>query len=60
MAAMLKLRRCSLLCGHTHYHGVGNYHRPHPPQGSMERYERGNPVRFRNLWIRPLSEYDLP
>lgn len=57
---MLKLRRCSLLPGHTHYRGGGNYHQPLPPRGCIERYEHGNPVRFRNLCIRPRGEYDQP
>jgi hypothetical protein len=26
--------------------------------GFIELYEHGNPVRFRNIWIRPLHEYD--
>jgi hypothetical protein len=46
------------LWGNTPYRGVGNYNRPHPPRGFIELYEHGNPVRFRNIWIRPLHEYD--
>ena len=46
------------LWGNTPYRGVGNYDQPHPPQGYIELYEHGNPVRFRNIWLRPLGEYD--
>ena len=28
--------------------------------GGIELYEHGNPVRFRNIWLRPLGEYDKP
>jgi hypothetical protein len=46
------------LIGNTGHRMVGNYDRPQPPKGYIELYEHGNPVRFRNIWIRPLGEYD--
>ena len=48
------------LYGHTPFRGLGNYNKPHPPKGRIELYEHGNPVRFRNIWLRPLGEYDKP
>ena len=43
------------LHGDTRYRAVGNYDKPHPPKGFIELYEHGNPVRFRNIWIRPVK-----
>ncbi len=44
------------LYGNTPYRALGNYNKPHPPKGAIELYEHGNPVRFRNIWIRPLGQ----
>jgi hypothetical protein len=46
------------LLGRTGHRMIGNYDKPHPPKGFIELYEHGNPVRFRNIWLRPLGEYD--
>lgn len=44
--------------GNTPYRALGNYDKPHAPTGYLELYEHGNPVRFRNIWVRPLGDYD--
>jgi hypothetical protein len=48
------------LFGATGHRQYGDYKKPQPPHGFIELYEHGNPVRFRNIWIRPLGEYDKP
>jgi hypothetical protein len=45
------------LLGGTGWRILANYDRPHPPKGYIELYEHGNPVRFRNIWVRPLGQY---
>lgn len=47
------------LLGRTQHQAAPAYGKPQE-KGFIELYEHGNPVRFRNVWIRPLGEYDQP
>ena len=45
--------------GRTQHQAAPVYGKPQE-KGFIELYEHGNPVRFRNVWIRPLGAYDQP
>ncbi len=39
---------------------LGGYGKRHPPEVTIELQEHGGEVRYRNIWIRPIGEYDKP
>jgi len=46
--------------GNTPHQNNGNYDQPHVPEVYIELQDHNNPMRFRNIWLRKLGEYDRP
>jgi hypothetical protein len=46
--------------GTTPHKELGSYDRPHAPEMYIELQDHGNPMRFRNIWLRSIGEYDKP
>ncbi len=43
--------------GQTFHRRVGFY-TEHPPTGPLALQDHGNPIKYRNIWVRPLGDYD--
>ena len=46
------------LLGPTGHRVLSSYDSPHPSTGPLKLQDHGDPVRYRNIWIRPIGAYD--
>ena len=46
--------------GNSPHRANGNYDKPHPAEMYIELQDHNNPMRFRNIWLRSIGEYDKP
>ena len=46
--------------GPTVHRRVARYTEAYPARGPISLQDHGNPMRFRNIWIRPIGDYDEP